>query len=55
MRKFAALVLILALISYTQSVDPTPGSLELNLNLKGLNNMFGMLFPIILQETVQGK
>lgn len=55
MRKLSTLVLLLALVAYSTQVVPQPGALELSLNLKGLSNMFGMLFPIILQQTIQNK
>ena len=55
MRNLTSLVLLLALVASTQQLVPAPGALEMSLNLKGLNNMFGMLFPIILQETIQNK
>ena len=55
MRNLTSLVLLLALVASTQQATPQPGALELSLYLKGINNMFGMLFPIILQETIQNK
>jgi len=37
--------------SYTQ-VTPLPGAITINTNLKYLNNMFGLIFPITVQQTL---
>jgi hypothetical protein len=50
-------VLVCAIILNSGMADvvPQPGALSMSLNLKYLNNMFGMIFPITVQRMIEGK
>ena len=51
-----ALALVcLALTISSHTLSPQPGAVVVSTNLKYLNNMFGLIFPITLQNILQQK
>jgi hypothetical protein len=43
----------LAITIVSQTTGPQPGSLFISTNLKYLNNIFGLVFPITMQQMLQ--